>query len=265
VDIIPLIIDRLSENFPNNVIAQAFFASMIGAILTFIGALPALLGTRLSERVVDLGMGFSAGAMIVISFTGLIIPAIEISDFSIVAFSFIMGVIIIVLTDEFLPHEHLIKGFEGSKILKKRLRVAWLIAFAMTIHNLPEGAAVGAAIVRDIESGVVLAIAIGLQNMPEGLAVALPFSTIKKNVKTGLLLALFSGIVEPLIAVLTASLVFVAIYALPYALALAAGAMIYVVSHEIIPESHRYGHERLATLGLIIGFLVMLWLDTTFT
>jgi len=237
---------------------------MIGAILTFVGALPALLGARLSMRIVDLGMGFSAGAMIVISFTGLIIPALKISSFSIVALGFAIGVILVILTDRLLPHEHLIKGFEGSEALRRKLKAAWLIAFAIIIHNLPEGAAVGAAIVEDVREGVFLAIAIGLQNMPEGLAVALPLSAIRKNVKLGLLLALFSGIIEPIMASITASLISISLYALPYALALAAGAMIYVVSHEVIPETHRYSHEKLATLGFIVGFLIMLWLDTLF-
>jgi len=112
--IISLIINWLTGNFPNNVVAQAFFASMIGAILTFVGALPALLGARLSMRIIDLGMGFSAGAMTVISFTGLIIPALKISSFSIIALGFTIGVIIVVLTDRLIWIPITLNGFNNS-------------------------------------------------------------------------------------------------------------------------------------------------------
>jgi len=247
----------------SNVVFQAFIVGLLPGILTTLGSLPGLLGTKASTKYLDLGLGFSAGVMLVASFTSLLLPSIELGGFYRAAIGFIIGVLIIVLMDMFLPHEHWVKGYEGPEALRTRVRAVWLIVIAIIIHNLPEGMAVGSSTVLDLKGGVIMAIAIGTQDMPEGFAVAFPIAAIQKNVKKAFFISLFSGFSETLMAVVAALLAVKSIAILPYLLAFSAGAMIYVVSHEIVPETHRHGHEKYASLGLILGFLVMLWLDTT--
>jgi len=245
-----------------DLIIVAFLAGSIAAVLTFLGALPALAGKRMSDKFMDAAMGFSGGVMITASFTSLIFPALEAGPFTNVVVGFSLGAIAIFLADRFLPHEHLIKGFEGSEALRSRLKAAWLIAIAIIIHNFPEGLAIGSSMSFDIELGVITAIAIGIQDIPEGLAVALPLAGIEGKVGKALALAALSGIVEPLMALIPPLLVEQSILLLPYILSFAAGAMVYVVSHEVIPETHRHGFEGEATLGFLLGFLLMLSLDT---
>lgn len=251
--------------FPTNIVGQAFLVASIGAVLTVVGAIPALIGVKFSEVFIDIGMGFSAGVMLTASFTSLLIPAMEVGGALPTVLGFVLGVTLMVVMDKFLPHEHLIKGYEGPPAWRRRLRVAWLMAFAIIIHNIPEGAAVGATVAEDLRDGIILAIAIGIQNVPEGFAVALPLITMQKRPGLGLGLATFSGVVEPLAAALAATIVMFSRQSLPYALSLAAGAMVYIVSHEIIPETHRYGHELHSTIGLVIGLLLMFILDQGLT
>jgi ZIP family zinc transporter len=168
------------------------------------------------------------------------------------------------LTDRLIPHLHLI-GIGGPEGPSTRLRRIWLFAFAITIHNFPEGLAVGVGFGRgDISAAIALAVGIGLQNMPEGLAVALPLVGEGYSRGRALLYATLTGLAEPIAGTLGALAVAEAVGLLPYALAFAAGAMLYVISDEIIPESHRRGHQAAATRGLVAGFCLMMLLDTLF-
>lgn len=243
------------------VVGQAFYAATIGFVLTVVGALPALLGLKAGDAVMAYGMGFAAGVMISASFTSLLIPAEEIGGLVPVVAGFIIGAAATHAMNEALPHEHLMKGYEGPEKLRRRLRTAWLLVFAIIIHNIPEGAAVGAAVAESLRNGVILAVAIGIQNIPEGLAVALPLITAGKRLRLAMGLAVLSGAVEPIAAAPAAAIVTVSRAVLPYMLSFAAGAMMYVVSHEIIPETHEGGREIRATAGLIIGLIVMFALD----
>ncbi len=246
-----------------NMYIAAALAGGICMILTFIGALPALAGKSVSSRMVDVGLGFSAGIMIVATFTSLIFPGIEWGGIVPVVIGFIIGMILIHVLNEVIPHEHFIKGYEGPETMQSRIKMVWLLVIAVIIHNFPEGLAVGASVAVNLKDGVLMAIAIGVQDIPEGLAVALPLVSVGKNRKQAILIAFFSGVVEPIMALIPILLTSLSFVLLPYLLGFAAGSMMYVVSHEVVPETHRHGFETEATMGLMIGFVLMLILDVT--
>jgi ZIP family zinc transporter len=177
-------------------------------------------------------------------------------------FGIILGAVVLHLIDRFVPHFHPALGAEGPP---SRLPRVWLFVIAITIHNFPEGLAVGVSFgTGDVAAGLVVALAIGLQNMPEGLAVALPLLREGYGRGKSLWYGTLSGLVEPVGGLLGIALISVFHSILPWALAFAAGAMLFVVSDEMIPESHRKGFEREATFGLIAGFVVMMLLDNLF-
>ncbi len=247
----------------------ALVMTLYAALMTTLGALlvvPLRITGRLKEEGLsfwlDVGMGFSSGVMIVASFTSLLLPALEISRPGIVLPSFVAGALAIHLLNAVIPHEHMVKGYEGPPGFARKLKAAWLVAMAIILHNLPEGMAIGASSIYDPAEGVLVGIAIGTQDFPEGLAVALPVLASTGNIVTALLVAAFSGFSEVLSGLLVALLALAVPGILAASLSFAAGAMVYVVSHEALPESHRSGHEKPATLGFFLGFLVMLYLDT---
>jgi len=242
-------------------VERAFILSLIPAGLTSLGALLGALGLVGRDEHLDAGLGFSAGVMLVASFTSLILPSIEMGGISVSTAGFLLGVAVIALLEKLLPHEHLVKGFEGSEALARRLRKVWLVVIAILIHNLPEGMAVGASAAEGPSSGLLVAVAIGLQDIPEGFAVVYPLSMIYRSLSIPLSVGVISGISETLMAVLASAIASHSRILLPLTLSLAGGAMIHVVSHEILPETHSKGHERLATFGFLAGFLTMLWLD----
>jgi len=236
------------------------------AFLTFVGTFPVMYRKSLDKKFIDVGMGFSAGIMLVASFTSLLIPATELGGMLIVILGFIFGVILIFFIDKLVPHEHLIKGYEGLKKFGKIHRKTLLIALAMIVHNIPEGMAVGIAAIHDISGGLILAVAIGLQDIPEGLAVAIPvYASIGKKGY-----AMFVGGLSGLFELFAAFIPFVFVMAyhnaigsmMSFLMALAAGAMVYVVIHEIIPEIYGHGYDDQSTLGFFIGFILMLLLDS---
>ncbi|MEM3980211.1 MAG: ZIP family metal transporter [Ignisphaera sp.] len=249
------------ESITDSIVIQSFLAASIGFILTVIGATPALIGANVGEAIMSYGMGFAAGVMISASFTSLLIPALEIGGILPVIVGFTLGALTIYVMDRVLPHEHIFKGGEGSEKLRRKLKTTWLLAMAIIIHNIPEGAAVGAAVTESLRGGVLLAIAIGVQNIPEGLAVSLPLVTVHKKVNQALWIVMLSGIVEPIAASFATILASISKDILPYMLSFAAGAMVYVVSHEIIPETHSEKREIRATIALLIGLMLMFMLD----
>jgi len=167
------------------------------------------------------------------------------------------------LIDRFVPQFHPAIGIEGRP---SRLSKVWLFVLAITIHNFPEGLAVGVSFGSgDVAAGFVIAAAIGLQNMPEGLAVALPLVREGYSRQKSLLYATLTGLVEPLGGLLGVALISIFQPFLPWGLSFAAGAMLFIVSDEIIPESHRKGFEREATFGLVVGFVIMMLLDCMFS
>jgi ZIP family zinc transporter len=210
--------------------------------------------------------------MLSASFTSLILPgvaaAIRISGdvqvaAVVAAIGISLGVAFVALLNEWIPHEHFFQGRQGAP--DSGLRRVWLLVLAITIHNIPEGLAVGVGFANgDVARGTVLAVGIGLQNAPEGLAVAVALLASDYKRLHAFLIASLTGLVEPIAGLLGAYAVSLSQLVLPWSLTFAAGAMIYVISHEIIPETHRHGHENAATLGLTVGLVAMLFLDVAY-
>ena len=253
-------------------ISMGFLASLIAGAATGLGALPIFVKKDFSRRTLDLMLGFAGGVMLAASAFSLLVPAFEdagvlatgwVGVFSIVGMGFLLGAAFVHLADKYIPHEHFKRGHEGPS---SRLARVWLLVIAITIHNFPEGLAVGVSFGGgDTVLGLSVAVAIGLQNIPEGLAVAAPLVREGYSRKYAAALALATGLVEPIGGLLGVSVVTFAAALLPYGLAFAAGAMIFIVGDEMVPESHSGGNERLATWGLIFGFIVMMSLDNVFT
>ena len=240
-----------------------FVASLVAGLATGAGALPVLFIKNISEESLDIMLGFSAGVMLAATSFSLIIPAIDLSGPWVAVIGLAFGAVVLHLIDRFIPHFHPMLGAEGPS---SRLSRVWLFVLAITIHNFPEGLAVGVSFGGgDVATGLVVAMAIGLQNMPEGLAVALPLFREGYKRRRAVWFGTLTGLVEPVGGLLGVALVYVFHPILAWALAFAAGAMLFVVSDEMIPESHRRGFEREATFGLIAGFIVMMLLDCLFT
>jgi len=238
-------------------------ASLLAGLATGAGALPVLFTRKVSDRLLDVMLGFSAGVMLAATFFSLLVPAIDLGGIWTVVIGIALGAVALHLVDRFIPHFHPALGAEGPS---SRLSRVWLFALAITIHNFPEGLAVGVSFGSgDVTAGLVVAMAIGLQNMPEGLAVALPLLREGYSRRRSIWYGTLTGLIEPVGGLLGVALVSIFHPILPWALAFAAGAMLFVVSDEIIPESHRKGFERQATFGLVIGFIVMMLLDCLFT
>lgn len=236
---------------------------LLAGLATSAGAMPILFTRKISDKLLDIMLGFSAGVMLAATSFSLIIPAIDLGGLYIAVFGIILGAFILHLIDRFIPHLHPALGLEGRS---SRLSRLWLFMLAMTIHNFPEGLAVGISFGSgDISMGIIIATAIGLQNMPEGLATALPLVREGYTRYKALWYATLTGLVEPIGGLLGFILVFFFTSILPLGLSFAAGAMLFIVSDEMIPESHRKGFEREATFGLIAGFVVMMFLDNLFT
>ncbi len=237
-------------------------ASLAAGLATGVGALPVLFTKKVSDRLLDVMLGFSAGVMLAATSFSLIIPAIDLSGVWVAVLGIVLGALALHLIDRLIPHFHPALGAEGPP---SRLSRVWLFALAITIHNFPEGLAVGVSFGSgEIAAGLVVAMAIGLQNMPEGLAVALPLLREGYSKRRSLWYGTLTGLVEPVGGLLGAALVSIFHSILPLALAFAAGAMLFVVSDEVIPESHRKGFEREATFGLVAGFVIMMLLDCLF-
>ena len=246
-----------------------FLGSLAAGTLTAVGAVPVLFGRIPSRATRDLSLGFAAGVMLAASFFSLIIPALDAAEprfdngaapAAIVCIAILLGMAAVALMNERLPPEHFRTGREGPDAAS--LRRVWLFIIAITIHNFPEGLAVGVGFGSGgMEGGLPLAIGIGLQNAPEGLAVAVSLMGEGYAKLRAWGIAALTGMVEPIGGLLGAGIITLSEPLLPWGLAFAAGAMLYVISHEIIPETHRSGHQNKATLGLSVGLTLMLFLD----
>jgi ZIP family zinc transporter len=231
------------------------------ALTTSSGAAMILI-LRREKLSLHFSMAFAAGIMLVASFTSLILPAIEASSFPTVSLGIISGFGAILIVERLIPHEHPILGYEGPESARRLLRKVWLIAIAILIHNFPEGIAVGVSVAYSIPLGIATAIAIGIQDIPEGFAVALPVSSTGGK-KLGFLIGVLSGVSELLMAII-GTLVFTELKELlPIGMGFAGGAMLFITLKEVIPEVYGENYSTLkATLGLLIGFMVMLYLDS---
>jgi len=247
----------------DNRIVQGLLAGIVITLFNSFGALVVLLWRTPSQKILDTALGFAAGVMLTASFTSLILPGIEVGGIYPVIAGITMGALAMGLVNQWIPHLHLSKGAEGPP--NKRLQGVWLFIIAITLHNMPEGLAVGVGFgTGDLDNAIKLMLAIGIQNIPEGLAVAASAISVGfGSFFYASLVGVRAGLVEIPLAVFGAWAVQLAEPMMPYAMGFAAGAMLYVISHEILPETHRQGHEQLATLGFILGLMVMLFLDIT--
>ncbi len=257
---------------PDNPLLAGTLASLIAGAATGLGAAPMLLIRRLTDRWQDTLLGFAAGVMLAASFFSLIIPALDIVEHSghsrssaalTVLTAVLLGAAVLWLINRTVPHEHFIPQAH-SPLHAAKLRRIWLFVLAITLHNVPEGLAVGVGFGGgDLAQGRTIALAIGLQNMPEGLAVAASLIGLNYRRSVAVGVALLTGLVEPLGGLLGAAATSLSQPLLPWGLGFAAGAMLFVISNEIIPETHRQGHETMATGGVMVGLAVMMYLDVT--
>jgi ZIP family zinc transporter len=269
-------------------VMQALYAGLFTWGFTAIGAALVFLFKTSNRKALDISLGFTGGVMIAASFWSLLAPSIAyvemqnemgLSDspsWFAPAVGFFLGAVFLFGLDKIIPHLHIFAKREEAEGVETNWRKTILLVLAIALHNIPEGLAVGVAFgalanpellgmeshsVFTIGSAIALAIGIGIQNFPEGFAVSMPLRrqglSRWKSWKWGQL----SAIVEPVFAVIGAAIVMQVLPILPYALAFAAGAMIFIVVEEVIPESQRGGHTDLATMGLILGFIVMMVLD----
>ncbi len=258
-----------------NPLLQALFATLFTWGVTALGASTVFLTRQVNRRLLDALLGFAAGVMIAASFWSLLAPAIEMSESQGLpkwlppAIGFLMGGLFLWLVDHILPHLHLGQPIEEAEGIKTHWRRSVLLVTAITLHNFPEGLAVGVAFgavaaglpAATLAGAVALAIGIGLQNFPEGLAVSMPLRREGLSRGRSFLMGQASGMVEPIAGVLGAASVLFIQALLPYALSFAAGAMIYVVVEELIPESQSGSDTHMSTWGAMLGFTVMMLLD----
>lgn len=257
-------------------VMQALLAGLFTWGLTGAGAALVFVTRRLEPRIMDCMLGFAAGVMIAASFWSLLAPGIEMAaqmgfvPWRVAAIGFLAGGLFMRLVDMFLPHLHPGLALNKSEGIKTSWQRSTLLVLAITLHNIPEGLAVGVAfgaLAADLPAATLggalaLALGIGLQNFPEGAAVSLPLRREGMSRKKSFLLGQASGMVEPMAAVLGALFVLHIQSVLPYALCFAAGAMIFVVVEELIPESQRNpAHIDMVTIATLVGFTVMMILD----
>jgi len=259
-------------------ITQALLAGIFTWAVTALGAAAVFTTKKVDQKILDVMFGFAGGIMIAASFWSLLSPAISMSQNHPIAswfpaaVGFLLGTIFLRIVDKIVPHLHIgfpMKAAEGIKTAWKR---SILLVTAITMHNIPEGLAIGVAFgaaaagfpAATLAAAVGLAVGIGIQNFPEGFAVSVPLRRGGMSQLKSFWYGQVSALVEPVAAVIGAAAVLWAQPLLPYALAFAAGAMIFVVIEEVIPESQHNGNIELATAGTILGFLVMMILDVAF-
>ena len=269
-------------------VMQALYAGLFTWGLTALGAALVFLFNSSNRKVLDTALGFTGGVMIAASFWSLLSPSISYVEMQNEmglstmpvwlppAIGFFLGALFLYILDKIIPHLHIFAKREEAEGIETNWRKTILLVLAIALHNIPEGLAVGVAFgalanpellgmdghsVFTIGGAIALAIGIGIQNFPEGFAVSMPLRRMGVSRWKSWQWGQLSAIVEPVFAVIGAAIVMTVLPILPYALAFAAGAMIFIVVEEVIPESQRGGNTDLATMGLIAGFIVMMCLD----
>ena len=253
----------------------------IGLLIPFLGttlgsATVFLMKDKMNKKVQKLLLGFASGVMMAASIWSLIIPAINMAEeqgkisWIPAAIGFLLGIAFLLVLDSIIPHLHLeSKKPEG---IKSKLKNSTMMVLAVTLHNIPEGMAVGVVLAGvlaqnagiTLAGAIALSIGIAIQNFPEGAIISMPLRNEGVSRSKAFLYGTLSGIVEPIGAILTILLTSVVVPMLPYLLSFASGAMIYVVVEELIPEAQEGEHSNIGTIGVAIGFVVMMILDVAF-
>ena len=245
-----------------------FLGTVLGSALVF------FMSKNINVKLEKILIGFAAGVMIAASVWSLLIPAIESSDkygkfsFLPASIGFLLGIVFLLLLDSIIPHLHM-NSDEPEGIKTNKFKKTTMLVFAVTLHNIPEGLAVGVVLAGFLSSNTLvtvggalsLAIGIAIQNFPEGSIISMPLKSEGMSKKKSFLLGALSGIVEPIAGCVALLIAGVIDSILPYVLSFAAGAMIYVVVEELIPESQDGKHSNWATVSLSIGFVLMMILD----
>jgi len=244
-----------------------FVGTILGSFLVF------FMKKSLNLKVEKILLGFAAGVMIAASVWSLIIPSINMSSemekwsFVPAGVGFLLGIFFLLILDTFVPHLHV--NSEDPEGVKSKLKKNTMLVLAVTLHNIPEGMAVGVVLagayygntIITIAGALTLAIGIAIQNFPEGAIISMPLKSNGETKSKAFLMGVLSGVVEPIAAIITILLTKYIEPILPYLLSFAAGAMIYVVVEELIPESQSNKHSNLATISLALGFVLMMVLD----
>ncbi len=253
---------------------QIFYGLSIPFIGTVLGsAMVFLIKDKISNKIEKLLLGFASGVMIAASVWSLLIPSLEMAKVQNIiswvpaAIGFLLGIVFLLALDNIIPHLHL--NTDRPEGIKAKIQKTTMMVLAVTLHNIPEGMAVGVVFAGAIAQNtgitmlgaVTLAIGIAIQNFPEGAIISLPLKSEGMSKSKAFLYGVLSGIVEPMGVVLTIALTNLVVPALPYLLSFAAGAMVYVVVEELIPESQSGKHSNIGTIGLAIGFVIMMVLD----
>lgn len=248
-------------------LAIPFLGTTLGATMVF------LMKKEMNKKVEKILLGFASGVMIAASVWSLLIPSIEMAEtqgkvaWIPAAIGFLLGIVFLLVLDSVVPHMHL--ESEKSEGMKSKLKKTTMMVFAVTLHNIPEGMAVGVTFAGALaqNAGITmagafaLAVGIAIQNFPEGAIVSMPLKSEGVSKPKAFLYGTLSGIVEPIGAIITILLTNAVVPILPYLLSFAAGAMIYVVVEELIPESQAGEHSNIGTIGVAIGFTIMMILD----
>lgn len=248
-------------------LAIPFLGTTLGAAMVF------LMKNKINNKIEKLLLGFASGVMIAASIWSLLIPAIEMSEsqgkiaWVPATIGFLLGITFLLVLDSVIPHMHL--KSDKPEGIKSKLKKTTMMVFAVTLHNIPEGMAVGVTFAGALtqNAGITmagafaLAIGIAIQNFPEGAIISMPLKSEGMLKPKAFLYGTLSGIVEPIGAIITILLTNAVVPMLPYLLAFAAGAMIYVVVEELIPELQAGEHSNIGTIGVAIGFVVMMILD----
>ncbi|MCK9266320.1 ZIP family metal transporter [bacterium] len=261
-----------------NPVLLAFLFSSMTWLFTAVGAALVFVNKNPSRRFFDSSLGFAGGIMVAASFFSLLLPAIELTEgktppaWFVVSVGFIIGCLFMYILDKVVPHLHLNLPESEKEGPSTNLSVSYLLILAITLHNIPEGLAIGVAFgsLKFPSSGITLAMAaslafgIGIQDLPEGMAVSVPLRGAGFSKWKAFWYGQLSGVVEPIAGVIGALAVSFFKPMLPYALAFAAGAMLYIVVEEVIPETQRAGNTDIATLSFLGGFVIMMVLDVAF-
>ena len=248
-------------------LAIPFLGTTLGAAMVF------LMKNKINNKIEKLLLGFASGVMIAASIWSLLIPAMEMSEaqgkiaWVPATIGFLLGITFLLVLDSIIPHLHL--KSDKPEGIKSKLKKTTMMVFAVTLHNIPEGMAVGVTFAGALtqNAGITmagafaLAIGIAIQNFPEGAIISMPLKSEGMSKPKAFLYGTLSGIVEPIGAIITILLTNAVVPMLPYLLAFAAGAMIYVVVEELIPEAQSGEHSNIGTIGVAIGFVVMMILD----
>ncbi len=244
-------------------IGMGGLASLGAGLATGLGGIAVLLTRKASPKWLDTLLGFSAGIMLGATSFSLVLPSIQLGGVGVASLGIILGGAFLGLANRLIPHLHTFSAPVNPSLSLSRV---WLFVLAITIHNFPEGISVGVGFGRgDFGEGLSLAMGIGFQNIPEGMAVAFALVREKYTPLRALGYATLTGLVEPIGGLIGVTVVTLAQSLLPWGLAFAGGAMLFVISNEIIPETHRSGHPLEATFGVLSGFVVMTVFDNLFS